>query len=306
MRDLAGYGANPPDPAWPGGASVAVNFVLNIEEGSEPSIADGDGRSETALTEVTGPRLPPGERDLAAEGMFAYGSRVGFWRIRRLFQERSLPLTAFACAQALERSPGIAQAVREAGWDVCAHGNRWVEHWRMDEATETREIAAAVRSLRETVGEPEGWYCRYGPSVNTRRLLVEHGGFLYDSDAYDDEFPYWTKVEGRPHLVLPYSLATNDAKFAGGNLATGRDFFEWLKDSLDLLRGERQGRMLSVGLHMRLAGHPGRASGLARFLDHVAALDDVWVARRSDMARHWSRRFPAPTGMLETTGQSRS
>jgi len=298
-RDLIGYAGDPPDPQWPGGARVAVNFVLNLEEGSEPSIGDGDGRSETALTEVTGARLPPGERDLAAEGMFAYGSRVGFWRVRRLFQERGLTLTAFACAQALERNPAIAKAVRESGWDVCAHGNRWVEHWRMDAQTEAREIAAAVASLARTVGAPAGWYCRYGPSVNTRQLLLRHGGFQYDSDAYDDEIPYWTQVEGRSHLVIPYSLATNDAKFSGGNLGTGREFFEWLKEGLDFLRREPRGRMFSVGLHARLVGHPGRASGLAQFLDHVASLTDVWVCQRLDIARHWSARFAPAPAVLE-------
>ena len=293
-RDLIGYGAHPPDIAWPNGARVAVNFVMNFEEGSEYSIGDGDGRSEASLTEVAAARVPRGERDLAAESMYEYGSRIGFWRLHRLFRERDLPLTVFACALALERHPPAAAAIREAGWDICCHGWRWVEHYLLSEAEEREHIARAVASLTQTLGAPPaGWYCRYGPSVNTRRLVVEHGGFLYDSDAYNDDLPYWTRVAGRPHLVVPYSLVNNDAKLTG--LVPGDAYERFLRDALDILRSEADARasMMSVGIHMRLLGHPARAAGLMRFLDHVRGLGDVWVAGRDEIARHFAASVPA-------------
>lgn len=295
-RDLVGYGARPPDPRWPNGARIALNFVMNYEEGSEPSVQDGESHSETALTEA--PPDPGVEgRDLAAEGMFAYGSRVGFWRLMRLFQERGLPLTIFGCALALERNAQAAKAIRDSGFDVCCHGWRWVQHFRLDEATEREHIRRAVASLETTVGaRPLGWYCRYGPSVNTRRLVVEEGGFLYDSDAYDDELPYWVTQDGKPHLVIPYSLTHNDGKFNRGGIATGGQFFEFLKDGFDMLyrEGATQPKMMSVGLHMRLVGHPARASGLERFLDYVQGKAAVWVTRRLDIAHHWHEHHPYP------------
>lgn len=297
-RDFVGYGARPPDPGWPGGARLALNFVINYEEGSEPSVGDGDGFTEARLTEVAQSPVPRGERDLAAESMFEYGSRVGFWRLKRLFDEREMPFTLFACALALERNPAVAEMVREDGIDLCCHGWRWVEAFRLSEDEEREHIRRAVASLERTTGRrPEGWYCRYGPSVNTRRLLVEEGGFLYDSDAYNDELPYWADVGGRPHLVVPYSLAHNDGKFAGA-VATGGQFFEFLRDAVDFLReeGRTSPRMMSVGLHLRLAGHPARASGLARLLDHVRACGDIRVTTRGAIARHWARRHPPPRG----------
>ncbi|NNK62005.1 MAG: polysaccharide deacetylase family protein, partial [Gemmatimonadetes bacterium] len=210
VRDFVGYADRPPDIRWPNGARLAVNFVLNVEEGSEYSIQDGDGRTDAALSEVATPRVPRGDRDLGAESMFEYGSRVGFWRIHRLFRDYDLPLTVFATAVALERNPALARAVAGTDWDVVAHGRRWIEHYLLDEETERAEIEAAFESIRSLVGRaPEGWYCRYAPSVHTRRLLVEHGGFTYDSDAYNDELPYWVDVAGRAHLVVPYSLVTN-------------------------------------------------------------------------------------------------
>ncbi len=295
-RDLIGYGRTPPDPQWPGGARVALNFVLNIEEGSEYAIGNGDGFSEASLTEMGDSPLPHGARDLAAESMFEYGSRVGVWRVLDVFAARGLPLTAYACALVLEQQPALAAALREAGHDVCCHGWRWVNHWQLDEAEERDHIARAVASLRRTVGEaPAGWYCRYGPGVNTRRLLAEHGGFLYDSDAYNDELPYYVAVGGAPHLVLPYTLTNNDVHFARGNLATAADFTTMLRDALDFLRGEGRGRMMSVGMHARLLGHPARTAGLARFLDYVRTLSDVWVCRRVEIARHWLRVHPPST-----------
>src|SRR3712207_5331475 len=211
-RDFIGYGANPPDPRWPGGARLAVNFVINYEEGSEPSVQDGEGFTESGLTESSGLNQLKSGRDLAAEGMFEYGSRVGFWRLRRLFQERGLPLTVFACALALERNPEAAAAIRDSGWDICSHGWRWVKHFEMDEAEEREHIRKAAESLERTVGKAEGWYCRYGPSVNTRRLVVEHGGFLYDSDYYGDELPFWVTVDGEGQLVGPYSLRSAERR----------------------------------------------------------------------------------------------
>jgi peptidoglycan/xylan/chitin deacetylase (PgdA/CDA1 family) len=296
-RDLIGYGGNPPNPHWPGEARLAVNFVLNFEEGSEPSVPDGDPASEWGLTEYGGVSPGVAGRDLAAEGMFAYGSRVGFWRIMRLFRERQLPLTVFGCALALERHPPAAAAIRAAGFDVCCHGWRWEKHFELSKAVERERIARAVASLTRTMGErPLGWYCRSGPGVNTRGLLVEEGGFLYDSDAYDDELPYWTMVSGKAHLVVPYTLSTNDSKFGRGTFATGDDFFFYCRDAVDFLyrEGRVQPRMLSIGLHQRLIGHPARAAGLERLLDHVGRFAGVWVTRRLDIARHWAATHPAP------------
>ncbi len=293
-RDFVGYADAPPHADWPGGARLALNFVLNYEEGSEYSIADGDGRSETALTEVSAARVPQGDRDLAAESMYEYGTRVGFWRIARLFAERAIPMTVFGCALALERNPPAARFMAAQGWDVCCHGWRWIEHYRLDEAEERAQIRRAVASLERTMGErPLGWYCRYAPSLATRRLIVEEGGFLYDSDAYNDELPYWTSVGGRPHLVVPYSLVTNDVKLTSG-LFTGDDFFALLRDAFDVLHAEGATRpkMMSVGLHPRLIGHPARMAGLMRFVDYVAGHEDVWLCRRADIARHWIARHP--------------
>jgi allantoinase len=294
-RALVGYGGTPPHPRWPKGARVALNFVLNIEEGSEYSIGDGDGFSDASLTEMPVSPVPRGERDLAAESMFEYGSRVGVWRVLRLFRERELPATCFVCAVALERNPPLARAIRDSGFDICCHGWRGVEHYKLDEQQERDHIRKAVASLTKLFGAPPpGWYCRTAPSVNTRRLLVEHGGFTYDSDAYNDELPYWVTVSGEGHLVVPYSLTNNDSKFARGILNTSSDFFDFLKDAVDVLRleGETHPKMMSVGLHMRIIGHPARAAGLARFLDYVDGLADVWVCRRLDIARHWIETHP--------------
>jgi putative urate catabolism protein len=294
-RDLVGYGPNPPDPQWPGGARLAVNFVLNYEEGSEYSIANGDGRSEVTLTEIPASPVPAGERDLAAESMFEYGSRVGFWRIMRVFAERQLPMTIFGCALALERNPAAAQAIVAAGHDICCHGWRWVEHFKLGEAEERHHIRRAIESLEHTVGQrPLGWYCRYGPSVNTRRLVVEEGGFLYDSDAYNDDLPYYVRENGRPHLVVPYTLTNNDMKYGTNSFGTGEDFFTYCREAFEFMyaEGQSQPKMMSIGMHMRLLGHPGRASGLARLLDHMQSRSDVWICRRLEIARHWLAQHP--------------
>ncbi len=293
-RDLIGYGRSPPNPRWPNGARLALNFVMNFEEGSEYSIPDGDAASETGLIESSGP-VPAGTRDLAAESIYEFGSRVGFWRLMDLFAERNLPLTVFACALALERNVPAAEAIVAAKHDICCHGWRWIKHWLLTEDEERRHIAMAVESLKRTVGQPPmGWYCRYGPSVNTRRLVVEHGGFLYDSDAYNDELPYWVRVDDKAHLIVPYTSDVNDSKFANpAGFSCGDDFFAYLRDTFEVLyhEGRHRPKMMSVGLHMRLAGRPGRAAALARFLDFVAEYKDVWICRRSDIAEHWVRNF---------------
>jgi peptidoglycan/xylan/chitin deacetylase (PgdA/CDA1 family) len=290
-RDFEGYGRNPPDPRWPNGAKVALNFVINHEEGGEESVPDGDPRSENALTE--GSTAPVKGRALGAERMFQYGSRVGFWRLLRLFQERNLPMTVFGCALALEQNPQAAAAIRAAGFDVCSHGWRWVKHFELSETEEREHIRLAVASLQQTVGHrPDGWYCRYGPSVNTRRLVVEEGGFLYDSDAYDDELPYWRDLDGRRHVVLPYAFDTNDMHFHQGmqRFTTAAHFAEYVIDAYDQLWREG-GRMLSVGLHLRMIGRAGRIAGLSRVLRHMRDRGGAWFARRDAIARHWLDRF---------------
>ena len=297
MRDFIGYADHPPTTRWPGNAGLAINFVLNYEEGSEYSIEAGDGHSETALIEINAPRVPRGGRDLAAESMYEYGARVGVWRVLRLFKARGLPLTIFAAAQALERNPKVAAAIASSDWDLVAHGYRWIEHYLLDEATEREHIALAHASITRSIGRPPaGWYCRYSPSAHTRRLLVEHGGYSYDSDAYNDEVPYWTDVAGKAHLVIPYSLVTNDAKLLGsGGLETADDYAQVLIDSFEVLwaEGQTTPRMMNVGLHPRVVGHPGRIGGLVKFLDHVATRNGVWIARRADIAQHWMQTMPA-------------
>ena len=297
-RDFVGYGPNPPGPKWPNGARLAVNFVMNYEEGSEASIPDGEDYTDTNLTEAHGVNQTLKGRDLAAESMFEYGSRVGFWRLHRIFTRFALPVTIFGCARAFEANPPAAAAIAASDWDICSHGYRWTNHPGLAEDEERRQIAAAVDLIRQTTGKtPAGWYCRYAPSENTRRLLVEHGGFLYDSDTYNDELPYWVRVGDKPHLVVPYSLTTNDSKFGRGVFGSGEDFFGFLRDSFDLLydEGAERPRMMSVGLHMRLTGHPGRAKALIRFIEHILAHSHVWVCRREDIARHWIARLRPPS-----------
>jgi len=296
LRDLVGYGATPPDPRWPGGARLALQILLNYEEGSERSVSDGDPGSETEGWEAPTASMDPGQRDLIGESHFEYGSRAGFWRLLRIFRERGIPITVGACALAFERHPEAARAVVDAGHEICCHGWRWMGHHRLPEGEERELIRKAVASLVKTTGvRPLGWYTRYAPSPNTRRLLVEEGGFLYDSDAYNDDLPYWVRVGARPHLVIPYAFDTNDMRFAAApGFVTGDDFFAYLRDTFDLLyaEGARAPKMMSVGLHTRLVGRPGRAAGLARFLDHVARHEALWICRRVDIARHWMAHHP--------------
>jgi peptidoglycan/xylan/chitin deacetylase (PgdA/CDA1 family) len=295
-RDFVGYGPNPPDPKWPNGARLAVNFAMNYEEGSEAAVEHGEDYTDTNLTEAHGVNQPMKGRDLAAESMFEYGSRVGFWRLMRMFQERRLPMTVFGCALALERNPQAAQAISDSGFDVCSHGWRWMRPANLSEGEEREQIRKAVASLEKTVGHrPQGWYCRYGPSVNTRRLLVEEGGFVYDSDSYADDLPFWQTVGGTPHLVVPYSLAHNDGKYVA-TTGTASQWFEFIRDGFDMLYKEsaRQPKMMSVGMHMRLIGQPTRAAGIERVLDYVTKHKDVWVTRRIDLANHWRKVHPYP------------
>ena len=290
-RDLVGYGANPPHPQWPGDARIALQIVLNYEEGSEYSIPDGDDTSEIYLREVPGSSMGKGMRDLQVESVYEYGSRAGFWRLMRLFKEKEIPVTIFGAALALERNPAAAEAIVNAGYDICCHGWRWIGYHLLDEAEEREHIKKAVASLQKLTGDrPLGWYCRYAPSLNTRRLIVEEGGFLYDSDAYNDDLPYWVEVEGKQHLVIPYTLDNNDMKYCvAPGFNSGNDFYTYLKDAFDVLyaEGETAPKMMSVGLHARLVGKPGRIAALARFLDYVRERDRVWICRRIDIARHW-------------------
>lgn len=295
-RDFVGYGRTPPDPKWPGGARLALQIVINYEEGSEYSVPDGDGHSETYLTEVPGASLGAQTRDLIVESIYEYGSRAGFWRLLRMLTQRQIPVTVFGAALALERNPQAASAIREAGYEVCSHGWRWVDFSRMTIEQEREEMQRAIASIARTTGErPYGWYCRYAPSMNTRALVVEEGGFLYDCDAYNDDLPYWVRVGERPHLVIPYTLDANDMKFSvAPGFTSPSGFFEYLRDTFDVLyrEGATQPKMMSVGLHTRLAGRPGRAAALERFLDYVLEHEGVWICRRVDIARHWIAQHP--------------
>jgi allantoinase len=295
-RDFVGYGRSPPDPRWPSGARLAVVIVLNVEEGAEASIPDGDGESELALTDAITGEVPRGKRDLVAESLWEYGSRVGFWRLNELFAERRIALTVNACGWALERNPQAAAAIHDAGFDLCCHGYRFERHFMMSEEQERAAIATAVASLTRTIGRaPLGWQSRYSPSVHTRRLLTEHGGLLYDADSYADDLPYWLAVEGRPHLVIPHSFTNNDNRLPSGKLGTGDDFYDHIASAFRTLYAEsaRRPRMMTVSLHSRVSGQPARFEAVARFLDLIARHDDVWVAGRSEIARHWIAVHPA-------------
>lgn len=297
-RDLAGYGSTRPHPRWPGGARIAVQFVLNVEEGGENCVLHGDAGAETFLSEIIGAQPVVGMRHINMESHYEYGSRVGFWRVLRLFAERRLPLTAFAVGMAIERNPAAAEALLHAGHEIATHGYRWIDYQYVPEAREREDMQRAIDvQTRITGSRPLGWYLgRCSP--NTRRLVVEEGGFVYDSDSYADELPYYDTSCARPQLIVPYSLETNDMRFvAAQGFNTGEQFFTYLKDSFDQLYVEGAGSpaMMSVGLHARIVGRPGRAAALARFLDYITAQPDVWVARRIDIARHWLTIAAPPT-----------
>ncbi len=294
-RDLAGYSGRPPHAQWPGQARVAVQFVLNVEEGAESSIVNGDAGSEALLHEMPGRTARLGERDPSVESLYEYGSRAGVWRILEMFHERALPLTAFAVGRALELSPRLGQALAEAGHEIAGHGWRWIDYHGVAVDEERRHIRQTIATIERVCGRrPVGWYTGK-VSLNTRQLLREEGGFLYDSDVYDDDLPHWLPG-APPHLLIPYSLVTNDFRYLlPTGPASGDEFFGLLKDAFDVLwhEGAQRPKMMSVGLHGRISGHPARAMALMRFLDHVQRHDAVWLCRREDIARHWRAQHPA-------------
>jgi allantoinase len=288
QRDFRGYGGAPPDPRWPGQARIAVSLVVNVEEGAELSRSMGDERNEgryEVVDEVVGAVDP------CMESHFEYGTRAGYWRLMALLERFGVPVTVSACARALEASPWLAQDALGRGHEIACHGYRWETHATMPEAVERDVIARAVATITRVAGvRPVGWHTRSASSVNTRRLLVEEGGFLYDSDAYDDDLPYLVEVAGRPHVVLPYSFDTNDMRFqAGGGFTLARDFATYVTDAFDCLwrEGATAPKFLSIGLHLRIIGRPGRIAGLEQVLTHLTGREGVWIARRADIARHW-------------------
>lgn len=298
-RDLVGYGRNPPHAQWPGQARIAVQFVLNYEEGGENAVLHGDAGSEQFLSEMFNPASYP-DRHMSMEGIYEYGSRVGVWRILREFEKRGLPMTVFGISMALERHPELTAAFVELGHEIACHGWRWIHYQGMDEAQEREHMRKGIEILKKLTGEmPAGWYTGRD-SPNTRRLLVDHGGFEYDSDYYGDDLPFWMRVQRSdgqvvPHLVVPYTLDSNDMRFSlPQGFSQSDDFFTYLRDSFDTLyaEGDESPKMLSVGMHCRLLGRPGRMVALQRFLDHIAKHDRVWVCRRVDIARHWKKVHP--------------
>jgi OHCU decarboxylase len=298
-RDLVGYGPSPPDARWPGGARIAVQFVINYEEGGENCILHGDPASEAFLSEIVGAAPWPGQRHMNMESIYEYGSRAGYWRLHRLFTARSMPVTVFAVATALARYPEIAASMREARWEIASHGLKWIDYRDVSREAERAHIAEAVRIHEQVTGaRPLGFY-QGRCSTNTLELVMEEQGFLYTADSYADELPYWVAGGAGPQLVVPYTLDANDMRFATAQgFNSGEQFLAYLKDSFDVLyaEGGERPRMLSVGLHCRLAGRPGRAAALARFLDYVQSHEKVWVATRLDIARHWIRTHPPAGG----------
>jgi putative urate catabolism protein len=290
-RDMIGYGRTPPDPKWPGDAKVALQFVINYEEGGENNILHGDAASEAFLSEIVGAQPWPGQRHMNMESIYEYGSRAGFWRLWRMFRQRGIPVTVYAVATALQRNPPAVEAMKEADWEIASHGLKWIEYKDYDKESERADMMEAIRIHTEVTGErPLGWYTGRS-SIHSTDLAAEEGGFLYSSDAYADDLPYWITGPHGPHLIIPYTLDANDMRFAtpqGFN--SGDQFFSYLKDGFDVLYEEgEQGapKMMSIGLHCRLVGRPNRAAALARFLDYAQSHDRVWMPRRIDIARHW-------------------
>jgi putative urate catabolism protein len=296
-RDLRGYGRTPPDPRWPGGAAVAVQFVINYEEGGENSVLHGDAASEAFLSEIVGAQPWPGQRHMNMESIYEYGARAGFWRLWRTFTSRRIPVTVYGVAMALQRGPEQVAAMLEAGWEIASHGLRWIDYRDFSREDEWAHMQQAIRLHTEATGaRPLGWYTGRA-SAHSLELVMEEGGFVYSADSYADELPYWVPSPDGHHLIVPYTLDANDMRFAvAQGFNCGDQFFSYLRDSFDVLYAEGlagAGKMLSVGLHCRLVGRPGRTAALARFLDYVQGHDKVWLATRLEIARHWQREHPA-------------
>ena len=306
-RDMVGYGRTPPHPRWPGDARIAVQFVINYEEGGENNILHGDAASEAFLSEIVGAQPWPGQRHMNMESIYEFGSRAGFWRLWRMFTARKLPVTVFAIATAMARNPDAVAAMKEAGWEIASHGLKWIDYRDVSEADERAHIEQAIRLHTELTGaRPLGFY-QGRTSANTLDIVLNEQGFVYSADSYADELPYWIEGPHGPQLIVPYTLDANDMRFASPQgFNSGDQFFAYLKDSFDTLyaEGAESPRMLSVGLHCRLVGRPGRAAALARFLDYVMDHDKVWVATRLDIARHWIRTHP-PASHLRPSQMSR-
>ena len=298
-RDLIGYGADPLHPHWPGNARLALQFVINYEEGGESCVLHGDGASEAFLSEIVGAAPIRGARNMNMESVYEYGARAGFWRLHRIFTERGIPATVFGVAMAMERNPGAVEAMLDAGWEVATHGYRWIDYQGVAESVEWDHLQKAIEIHTRVTGErPRGWYLgRCSP--NTHRLIAEEGGFSYNADSYADDLPYWDETYMNPQLMVPYTLDANDMRFATSQgFNCGDQFFTYLKDSFDVLYAEGQAapKMMSVGLHCRLSGRPGRAAALSRFLDYAMGRRNVWLCRRIDIAEHWLARHPAKSG----------
>jgi putative urate catabolism protein len=294
-RDLRGYGPNPPNPRWPGGARLALQIVLNYEEGGENCILHGDSASESFLSEIVNAEPREGVRHMSMESLYEYGSRVGVWRLKKLFDQYKIPITVFAVGMAVEKNPEPVQALHAAGHEICSHGYRWIDYQYIDEDIEREHMQRAIRAIEDATGErPLGWYTGR-TSPNTRSLVAQEGGFLYDSDDYSDELPFWDQSNEQPQLIIPYTLDVNDMRFATAQgFNSGSQFLQYLKDSFDVLyaEGSESPRMMTVGLHCRISGRPGRFAALEAFLKYVRSHDDVWFCRRVDIARHWHSEHP--------------
>jgi putative urate catabolism protein len=290
---MCGYGEQPPEANWPDGARTAVQFVINFEEGAENCVLHGDAASEAFLSEIVGAQAIEGARHMNMESIYEYGSRAGFWRLHRLFTEFDMPVTVFGVAMALARNPEAVAAMQAASWEIASHGYRWVDYQHIDEATERAHMAKAIEVHEQVTGaRPTGWYLgRCSP--NTHRLVAEDGGFVYNADSYADDVPYWDRSCGTPQLMVPYTLDANDMRFATAQgFNTGKQFYRYLKDTFRTLHAEG-GRMMSVGLHCRLAGRPGRAAAVRKFLKYISGKESVWVATRLDIAKHWCAQHPS-------------
>lgn len=296
-RDLRGYGPKPPSPHWPGEARLALQIVLNYEEGGENCVLHGDAASESFISEIINADARAGVRHMSMESIYEYGSRVGVWRLKKLFDQYHIPITVFAVGMAVERNPEPVKALHAAGHEICSHGYRWIDYQYVDEATERDHMQQAIAVITAATGErPLGWYTGR-TSPNTRSLVVAEGGFLYDSDDYSDELPFWDRQHGRDHLVIPYTLDVNDMRFtAAQGFNSGEQFLQYLKDSFDVLyaEGAESPKMMSVGLHCRVSGRPGRFAALEAFLRYARSHDDIWFCRRIDIARHWHAQHPPP------------